>query len=106
MKKQKRPSKIEANKFDKIFKENLDDLLPVILRRILGLKVDNLEYLPISKVQTTIEREPDFLCKVFNEKYRQGAVIHIEFESSWRSEIPYQMHEKHGIFYRKSGQTH
>lgn len=59
--------KDEGNSYDKIFKENLRELVPAIIRSVLGYKEFRLEPLPQAKLQTTMEKEPDFFAKIYDE---------------------------------------
>ncbi|MEK7256687.1 MAG: hypothetical protein AAB316_18175, partial [Bacteroidota bacterium] len=71
----------EASRFDKIIKENLEKVLPRLMA-LSGIQYDRKENLPMIKLQSTIEREPDFGCLIFNGEYPKGAVFHSELETS------------------------
>jgi hypothetical protein len=71
----------ESNKYDKIVKENLKPLLKPLLRRVLGLNFHSIKFLPVTKQQTTLEREPDFICIIHSEEYPNGVIVHIEFQT-------------------------
>ena len=57
-----------ANIYDRIFKENIDELLPHLLREILGWEVPKLEDLK-DKLQVTLEREVDIFKKVIHDDH-------------------------------------
>ena len=87
MSKQKKPSgrpspKEEANKFDKIFKENIEPLIPVFLRVIIGLKGYRMENPPKIKLQVTLEKEPDFIRIIFPKGGLASYIFHLELETS------------------------
>lgn len=50
------------NKYDRIFKENLLQVLPQLLRVTTGIEIDKYEIVK-DKVQKTIEKETDFTLK-------------------------------------------
>lgn len=54
------------NDYDKVIKENLDELIPHLLNKVMGLDLPKLEELK-DKVQVTLEREMDNLKKVVHE---------------------------------------
>lgn len=93
----------EGNKYDKIIKENLKSLIPALLNKVLGLKVLRIEDLPAVKMQTTLEREPDFLQLVYDEVFPEGRIIHLEFESSNETNMERRMLAYLGMLYRKHG---
>jgi hypothetical protein len=48
----------QAKQYDRIFKENLEPVLPGIMKHLLGMELPpNMEELPDS-IQYTVEREP------------------------------------------------
>ena len=91
----------EGNKYDKIIKENLQSLIPALLRTVMNLGGIRLENLPQVKLQTTIEREPDFLKKMYSENHPAGCILHIEFEGKDEKETDYRMLEYGAIMVRK-----
>jgi len=74
--------KSDANYIDKIVKENCKNLAVFVLRRIFGVEFSKIENLPEIKQQVTIEKEPDFLRKLYNKEFPDGAILHLEFETS------------------------
>jgi hypothetical protein len=95
------PEKQEANKYDKIVKENLKPLLEPLFRRVLGLNFTHMEFMPITKQQTTIEREPDFICLLYTKEYPDGEIAHVEFQTGGDSEMADRMLENVGIERRR-----
>jgi hypothetical protein len=53
----------QANQYDKIFKENIEAVIPGLMQNILGITAISSEELP-DDIQHTKERRPDFLKKV------------------------------------------
>jgi hypothetical protein len=68
-----------ANKYDKIFKENMEYALPGIIKNILGLTIVNAEEIS-HDLQHTIERKPDVLRKVTDQNNRTY-ILHVELQS-------------------------
>ncbi len=54
------------NDYDRVFKENIEPLLPYLCRKLLGLEFPKLEDIK-DKIQITLEREMDNLKKVVHE---------------------------------------
>ena len=91
--------KKEANKYDKIIKENLEALFLPFLEQLLGIRILSAERLPV-RLQTTLEREPDFVRKIVNEEGKES-ILHLEFESEAKRVIVYRVSEYHGILLKK-----
>lgn len=53
----------QASQYDKVFKENIEAVIPNLMRKILGITAIESEVLP-DDVQHTKEREPDVLKKI------------------------------------------
>jgi hypothetical protein len=78
------------NDYDKIIKENFDQLVPYLLREVLGLELPKLVDLK-DKFQTTLEREMDNLKLVKHENPLDNYGLHWEFQTNdedLRSKIP------------------
>jgi hypothetical protein len=56
-------SKNQANQYDKIFKENIEAVIPSLMQNILGINAVLSEELP-DDIQHTKERKPDVLKKI------------------------------------------
>ncbi|MFI5138984.1 MAG: hypothetical protein ACHQIM_14265 [Sphingobacteriales bacterium] len=81
----------QAGQYDKIFKENLEITLPVIIRDILGLDIVQSEELP-DDIQHTKERTPDALKKV-TDRTGYAYVLQVEFQVADEKEMVYRMAE-------------
>ncbi len=93
----------EANKFDKIIKENILPSILTLVNQTLELNIDpkNLFDLP-EQVQITIEREPDVLKLVnFPDNPQDNFILHIEFQTYNNVEMHKRMAEYYTILYRK-----
>lgn len=67
----------QVNQYDKIFKENIEAVIPSLMQNILGITAVSSEELP-DDIQHTKERKPDALKKITDS---QGStyVLQIEF---------------------------
>lgn len=91
--------KKEANKYDKIIKENLEALFLPFLEQLLSLQIMSSERLD-AKLQTTLEREADFVRKVLTKEGKE-VILHVEFESDVEQLMVYRVSEYHGILLKK-----
>ncbi len=92
-------SKRRGNIYDRIFKENIEAVFfPVIINRYKW-EIASSEILE-SKLQSTKEREIDFLRKV-TTKEGQQFILHLEFQSTNDPEMIYRMQEYHAMLVRK-----
>lgn len=94
-----RKQKKEGNAFDKILKESAEDIFLPLVARQLGITIVSSKALP-EKVQTTMEREMDFL-RLIKTSDGEEMVIHIEFQTQSDKEMLYRISEYHGIEFRK-----
>ena len=53
----------QVGQYDKIFQENLEELLPHLIKEVLGMDIVHREQLP-TRVQHTQERDPDIFERV------------------------------------------
>ena len=90
----------EANSFDKIFKENFEPLFLPFVERELNLVIKTAKPLK-EKMQTTLEREVDFLYEIETEK-GEKFILHIEVESQNNQEMIYRIAEYHGMIFRRT----
>lgn len=85
--------------YDKIIKENITAILLTLGKKLLGFEIKNPQDLP-EKLQTTIEREPDFLKRITLEE-GQDIILHLEFQLTDEPKMVYRMAEYKGIIQRK-----
>jgi predicted transposase/invertase (TIGR01784 family) len=90
-------SKEEGNSFDKIFKENLRELAPGLISAVLKYENYQLSPLPKVKLQTTVEKEPDFLMMLTGMAPPAERILHFEFEGKDESSMDWRMAEYLGI---------
>jgi hypothetical protein len=87
-----------AQNYDKIFKENIEEIILPLARKLLNIHPEELEEIP-DDLQVTIERRPDFLKKV-REKGKEY-VLHIEFQLEDNHDMTHRMLEYYAILFRK-----
>ncbi len=97
--KKNRNLKFEGNLYDKIFKENAEEIFIPLVEQRLGIKIKHFKQYK-EKMQTTIEREMDFFYKVETED-GEIFILHLEFQTEDELDFVYRVGEYHGIALRK-----
>jgi hypothetical protein len=92
-------SKNQANQYDKIFKENIEAVIPSLMQNILGINAVLSEELP-DDIQHTKERKPDVLKKI-TDIQGDTFVLQIEFQVVDEPQMVYRMAEYHVMLARK-----
>jgi hypothetical protein len=97
LKKKKEPTSIvnEGNLYDKIFKEDAEEIFLPLIEMKLGVKIKSFKPFK-AKMQTTLEREMDFFYEVETIEDKK-LLVHIEFQTEDDMEILYRKGEYHGI---------
>ncbi|GAB3912477.1 hypothetical protein GCM10028803_55820 [Larkinella knui] len=85
--------------YDKIFRENLAEIILPLVRKTVGLNPVRLENLP-EKLQRTVERIPDFLKKVVDPDTKPY-ILHIEIQTTDTADMVYRMLEYAAMMIRK-----
>ncbi|MEL6536849.1 MAG: hypothetical protein AAFQ98_15625, partial [Bacteroidota bacterium] len=85
--------------FDKILKENVEKLFIPLSEKLLGIQIRSTREVK-EKLQTTIEREPDFLKWVTDEKGEEY-LLHLEFQTQDDPKMMYRMAEYKALLLRK-----
>jgi len=85
--------------YDKIIKENIEALLLPLAEKYLGISIVEASELT-EKIQTTTEREPDFL-RLVKDKHGNSFILHLEFQTVSETEMLYRMAEYAGLLLRK-----
>ena len=88
-----------SNSYDKVIKENLEAVLLPLTELLLGIRIQKSEKLTV-KLQTTLEREPDFIRTV-ETPLGERFILHLEFQSSDEAHMVYRMKEYEAILSRK-----
>ncbi len=89
----------EGNLYDKIFKENAEQLFLPLVEERLNIKIKSFQPLQ-EKLQTTIEREMDFFYEILTEK-EETFLLHLEFQTENDQEMIYRTAEYHGMAFRR-----
>ena len=89
----------QANQYDKIFKENIEAVIPSLMQNILGITAVSSEELP-DDIQHTKERKPDVLKKITDNQENEF-VLQIEFQVADALEMVYRMAEYYIMLERK-----
>ena len=92
-------TKNQANQYDKIFKENIEAVIPSLMQNVLGITAVSMEELP-DDVQHTKERKPDVLKKV-TDNQGNTFVLQIEFQVANEPTMVYRMLEYYVMLSRK-----
>ncbi|MEY4905267.1 MAG: hypothetical protein RLZZ292_3082, partial [Bacteroidota bacterium] len=97
----KKSTSNQGNVFDKIVKENLDEIFIPFVINNLGIDISTvlIEMLP-DKLFTTEEREMDLLIKL-TDKQERVFLLHVEFQSKPDYEMIWRMIEYHGMITRQ-----
>jgi hypothetical protein len=88
-----------ANDYDKILKENIAALLLPLTEKYLGIRIKGSRELK-DKLQTTIEKEPDFI-RIVSTDTDEEFILHIEFQTGDEEGMIYRMQEYYGLLRRK-----
>lgn len=81
----------QASQYDKIFKENIEAVMPSLMQNILGITAVSSEELP-DDIQHTKERKPDVLKKT-TDSQDITYVLQIEFQVADEPKMVYRMAE-------------
>ncbi len=65
--------------YDKIFKENIEQMALPLAEKLLGIRPEKLVDITVD-LQQTIERKPDFIKKVVHKDSKKDYILHIEFQ--------------------------
>lgn len=93
------PEVKQVNKYDKVLHENIEAVLPGLIKNVLGINAVHSEALP-DNVQHTKERKPDVLRKVKDDKGKTF-ILHIEFQVKNEGKMGYRMVEYFTMLRRK-----
>lgn len=89
----------DNSRYDRIFKENIDAMLPSIAESILQMTIMQKKDLP-ADIQHTKERKPDFLKEIIDKEGR-CSVLHIECQTLPDPHMVFRMAEYSIMLQRK-----
>ena len=87
----KDPHRQQANKYDKIWRENLRSALPGLIEKVLKLNITHRIDLP-DKIQITRQKEMDLLQQV-TDREGHTYILHIEIQTQNEADMVYRMAE-------------
>ncbi len=90
-----------AHDYDKILKENIASVFLPLAEKYLGIRIEQSEELK-DKLQTTIEKEPDFI-RIVQAGGGERFILQLEFQSVDEEGMVYRMQEYYGILRKKYG---
>ena len=91
-----------AQDYDKIFKENFEELIKSLARVVLKIDYDDLEEIPDDS-QYTVEKKPDFLKKIKAKKPEEECILQIEIQTSDPKSMIKRMLIYYGFLYHDYG---
>jgi hypothetical protein len=91
-------AKKQSKQYDKIIKENIQDVVWQLVRKTIQDDLVSFEVL-YPELQYTIEREADFIMKV-KDKNGQLSILHIEFQTQNDAKMPERMLCYVGLIYK------
>jgi hypothetical protein len=94
-----RKEKKQASQYDKIFKENIEAVVPGLISRLLHIQAVWSEEIP-DDIQHTKERKPDVLKKIKDASDRTF-VLQLEFQVANEPEMIYRMADYYLMLRRK-----
>ncbi len=89
----------QVSQYDKIFKENIEAVIPNLMQNVLGITAVESEELP-DDLQHTKERKPDVLKKI-TDTAGNTYVLQIEFQVADEPKMVYRMAEYYIMLERK-----
>jgi predicted HTH domain antitoxin len=89
-----------AQDYDKILKENIEEIILPLAEKLLKIKADRMEEIP-DDLQRTIERRPDFLKKILHDNSDKDFILHIEFQTDDDPNMVYRMVEYYSLLLRR-----
>ncbi len=92
-------AKNEANRYDKIFKENLESVTLALIEKVLQIPIGTCEKMPL-ELQRTLERKPDQLLKI-TDQAGYVYLLHLEFQLVDEPAMVDRMHEYRALLRRK-----
>jgi predicted transposase YdaD len=88
-----------TSEYDKIIKENIEEVFLPLAEKYLGISIISFRKLP-GKIQSTIEREPDFI-RIVRTKEDDEFILQMEFQTADQKDMIYRMVEYHALLLKK-----
>ncbi|PWK27966.1 putative transposase/invertase (TIGR01784 family) [Arcicella aurantiaca] len=90
-----------ANHYDRIFKENIEPMIPFIARKLFGIKEIKQSEDIKDKLQYTLEKEADYLQRIIHPNPEDDYILHVECQVKDDNEMLSRMLLYRGIIYHK-----
>jgi hypothetical protein len=91
-----------SNEYDKIFKENIEQIIASLASRLMNIDLSKTIDLR-GKIQYTQEREPDFLMEYSDALTQERKIGHLEIQSTDDLEMDKRELMYYGLFHLKFG---
>ena len=91
-----------SNEYDKIFKENIEQIIASLASRLMSIDLSKTIDLR-GKIQYTQEREPDFLMEYSDALTQERKIGHLEIQSTDEPEMDKRELMYYGLFHLKFG---
>jgi predicted transposase/invertase (TIGR01784 family) len=79
-----------AQDYDKIFRENIEEIAPSLVQKVFGLRFDKIEKIT-DTLEVTLGREPDFLGIVSDSTTHNSYILHLEIQVKDEKNMFYRM---------------
>lgn len=89
----------QSSQYDKIFRENIESVIPGLMENVLGIRAVSVEEIP-DDIQHTKERKPDLL-KQITDSTGKTYILQIEFQVADEPKMVYRMAEYYIMLARK-----
>ena len=87
-----------GKRYDKIFKENLQEIFPQVLSAYTGIAYEEVKVLPVELVKS-IEREPDFLYRIRTAQGTQ--ILHVDVQTKYDASMHQRMYLYSSLLFDK-----
>jgi len=91
MAKKQKNTKTTTGQYDKIFKENAEEIYASLIKHFVKVNTSTATNLPLTDLQQTIERKADFLKKITPTGNTPAYALHIEIQSENDDEMAKRM---------------
>ncbi len=89
------------NHYDRIFKENIEPMIPFIARKLFGIKEIKQSEDIKDKLQYTLEKEADYLQRIIHPNPEDDYILHVECQVKDDNDMISRMFLYRAIIYHK-----
>ena len=89
------------NHYDRIFKENIEPMIPFIARKLFGIKEIKKSEDIKDKLQYTLEKEADYLQRIIHPNPEDDFILHVECQVKDDNDMISRMFLYRAIIYHK-----